>query len=124
LAQQITSTFDVVVCALSLAVLFATLFTGPLAGYLVRRQEARSATASVPPKASSREPKTAAAPTIVQPPQPSARPGIVRLKEDSTTVLHAPQTLRILRREPTSDATNRIPPSTPEAPSSGPIAGG
>ena len=34
LAQQITSTFDVVICALSLAVLVAMLFTGPLAAYL------------------------------------------------------------------------------------------
>jgi hypothetical protein len=106
LAQQITSTFDVVVCALSLAILVAMLFTGPLAGYLVRR----SATASVPPKAPSREPETAA-PTIVRPPQPSAVPRIVRLKEDSTTVLEAPPTLRILRREPTSGATARIPPN-------------
>ena len=32
LAQQITSTFDVVICLLSLAVLIAMLFTGPLAG--------------------------------------------------------------------------------------------
>ena len=38
LAQQITSTFDVVICLLSLTVLIAMLFTGPLAGYLVRRK--------------------------------------------------------------------------------------
>lgn len=37
LAQQITSTFDVVVGVLSLVVLAVMLFTGPLAGYLVRR---------------------------------------------------------------------------------------
>lgn len=95
LAQQITSTFDVVICALSLAVLVAMLFTGPLAGYLVRRRDTRATPA--PP---SSEPATAAAPTIVQPSQPSSMPRIVRLKEDSTTALAPPPTLRILRREP------------------------
>jgi hypothetical protein len=76
------------------------LFTGPLAGLLVRR-DARVAT---PP-----EPTMSAAPTIVRRPQSSAMPRIVRLKEDSTTVLPAPPTeefsapttaLRIQRREP------------------------
>ena len=108
LAQQITSTFDVVVCALSLAVLITMLFTGPLAGYLVRRREARVKPASAP---AAPEPTTTAAPTIVRPPQHAQVPRIVRLKEDSTTVLDAPRTLRILRREPTSDTTTRI--STP-----------
>ena len=112
LAQQITSTFDVVICALSLAVLVAMLFTGPLAGYLVRRRDARVATASEAPKPPSPQPTTSAAPTIVRPPQPSEMPRIVRLKEDSTTVLAAPSTeeisaattaLRIQRREPTSE---------------------
>lgn len=107
LAQQITSTFDVVICLLSLAVLIAMLFTGPLAGYLVRRKDAR--VAKVAPKAPSPEPATSAAPTIVPPTQPVAMPRIVRLKEDSTTVLPAPATeefaapttaLRIQRREP------------------------
>jgi hypothetical protein len=117
LAQQITSTFDVVICALSFTVLIAMLFTGPLAGYLVRRREARTAPAP-PPTPPSPEPPTAAAPTLGQPAQPSAIPKIVRLKEDSTTVIAAPATeefsaptatLRILRREPTSDATTRLP---------------
>jgi hypothetical protein len=112
LAQQITSTFDVVVCLLSLAVLVAMLFAGPLAGYLVRRQEARAV--SVPPRAQSPSPEpTSAPPTVARPAQPSQVPRIVRLKEDSTTVLPAPPTLRILRREPTSDATARIRPSGP-----------
>ena len=114
LAQQITSTFDVVICALSLTVLIAMLFTGPLAGYLVRRREARAAPAPPP----SPELPTAAAPTLGQPAPTSAMPKIVRLKEDSTTVIAAPPTeefsaptatLRILRREPTSDATARGP---------------
>jgi hypothetical protein len=132
LAQQITSTFDVVVCLLSLAVLVAMLFTGPLAGYLVRRREARIATASVPskPPASSPEPATSAAPTIARPPQPAQVPRIVRLKEDSTVVLAPAPTLRILRREPTSDTTTRVPTSSPNdagkppgTPPSGPVTG-
>ena len=119
LAQQITSTFDVVICLLSLTVLIAMLFTGPLAGYLVRRK-ARVASA---PKAPSPEPATSAPPTIVPPTQPVAMPRIVRLKEDSTTVLPAPATeefaapttaLRILRREPTSETE----------PPTGPVTGG
>jgi hypothetical protein len=117
LAQQITSTFDVVICALSLAVLVAMLFTGPLAGYLVRRREARTVTAPAPPTPDP-EPATTATPTVGWPWQPSAMPRIVRLKEDSTTVLAAPPTeeisaattaLRIQRREPTSDTTARAP---------------
>jgi hypothetical protein len=112
LAQQITSTFDVVICALSLAVLVAMLFTGPLTGYLVRHREARTATAAPP------APEPSAPPTIVRRPQHSQMPRIARLKEDSTTVLAAPATeefsaptatLRILRREPTSDATTQLP---------------
>jgi hypothetical protein len=99
LAQQITSTFDVVVCLLSLTILVAMLFTGPLAGYLVRRRDARVATAAAPPKPPTAEPTTSAPPTIVR---PAAMPRIVRLKEDSTTVLPAPPTLRIQRREPPS----------------------
>jgi hypothetical protein len=106
LAQQITSTFDVVVCLLSLAVLVAMLFAGPLAGYLVRRREAK--VVSAPPA-----PEPSAPPTVAKPSQPAPVPRIVRLKEDSTAVLPAPPTLRILRREPTSDATTRIPPSGP-----------
>jgi hypothetical protein len=110
LAQQITSTFDVVICALSLAVLIAMLFTGPLAGYLVRRQDARVATTAAPPA-----PEPSAPPTMVRRPQPSQMPRIARLKEDSTTVLAAPETeefttaLRIKRREPTSETTARNP---------------
>jgi hypothetical protein len=127
LAQQITSTFDVAVCALSLAVLVAMLFTGPLAGYLVRRRDTRIATASVPPKPSSPEPATSAAPTAARPTQPSAMPRIVRRKEDSTAVLAAPPTeefsaataaLRIQRREPAPDTTTRgpVPPNDSRAP--------
>lgn len=96
LAQQITSTFDVVVCLLSLIGLVAMLFTGPLAGYLMRRREARFPAAPAPPPEP--EPATAAAPRIV------------RLPRTATTVIPAPPTeeiaapttaLRIQRREPT-----------------------
>jgi hypothetical protein len=115
LAQQITSTFDVVVCALSFTIVIAMLFTGPLAGYLVRRREARVVPAPAPPPPEPEpEPPTAAAPTLGQPaptaPAPTvAVPKIVRLKEDSTIAFPAPQTeefssptatLRILRRHP------------------------
>jgi hypothetical protein len=106
LAQQLTSTFDVVVCVLSLAILVAALVTGPLAGYALRRRVTR-----------------AAAPTIVVArPQQKTVPRIVRLKEDSTRVLAeaAPTaTLRIQRRplastsEPDSAATTKAP--TPPA---------
>jgi hypothetical protein len=116
LAQQITSTFDVVISALSLAVLVAMLFTGPLAGYLVRRRDARFATASEPPKPRPPESAASAPPIIERRSQPSGMPRIARLKEDSTTALPTPTeefsaitaaALRIQRREPTSDETDR-----------------
>ena len=110
LAQQITSTFDVTVCALSFLVLAVMVFTGPFAGYLVRR-ETRSAkrvpeppTEIVPSKPAA---DSSAPPTIVRQPRAASVPRIVRLKEDSTTVLAAPpttdlqvptQALRIQRR--------------------------
>lgn len=110
LAQQITSTFDVTVCVLSLLVLAVMVFTGPFAGYLVRR-ETRSAkrapeppTEVVPAKPAA---DSSAPPTIARQPRAASVPRIVRLKEDSTTVLAAPpttdlqvptQALRIQRR--------------------------
>jgi hypothetical protein len=119
LAQQITSTFDVVICALSLAILVAVLVTGPLSGWLVRR---RATPAAAP---------TAAAPAVVPRPPNTAVPKIVRLKEDSTQLM-APATtavattevpvattaLRIQRRpspQAATDATEHIPaPSDPD----------
>ena len=130
LAQQITSTFDVTICALSLAVLVAMLFTGPLAGFLVRRRENRS---PKPAHSVSAAPPSAP-PTVARPAQPAEMPKIVRLREDSTTVLATPPTeeisaptaaLRILRREPSSDPTTQL--STPpdddgdQPTSSGPV---
>lgn len=105
LAQQITSTFDVTVCVLSFLVLAVMVFTGPFAGYLTRRESR----AAKPAKDSAPEPSTEALapPTIVRQPRAASMPRIVRLKEDSTTVLAAPpttdlqvptQTLRIQRR--------------------------
>jgi hypothetical protein len=124
LAQQITSTFDVVVCALSLAVVVAMLLTGPLAGYWTRRRETRAASAPPPvpvaPEAVAPEP--VAPPTIVRHPHAASVPKIARLKDDSTTVLPAPATepfvaptttLRIQRREPSSDATTHLPKPPP-----------
>ena len=84
LAQQITSTFDVVICALSLAVLVAMLFTVHSPLTWVRHREARTA---APPA-----PEPSAPPTIVRRPQRSQMPRIARLKEDSTTMLAAPAT--------------------------------
>ncbi|HEV7852082.1 MAG TPA: hypothetical protein VGP27_12110 [Mycobacterium sp.] len=130
LAQQITSTFDVVVCALSFAVLVTMLFTGPLAGYLVRRRDAGTAAPTSPPS-----PSASAPPTVARSSQPAAVPKIVRLREDSTTVLAAPPTeeisaptaaLRILRREPASDPTTQLPAPPKEAgeQASGPVTDG
>ncbi|WP_441962292.1 DUF7937 domain-containing protein [Mycolicibacterium houstonense] len=105
LAQQITSTFDVTVCVLSFLVLAVMVFTGPFAGYLTRRESR----AAKPAKDSAPEPSTEALapPTIARQPRAASVPRIVRLKEDSTTVLAAPpttdlqvptQALRIQRR--------------------------
>lgn len=103
LAQQITSTFDVVVCVLSLTVLAALLFTGPLAGYLLRR----AAKPAKPAKPAKVPAETAAAvtervpsadpapPTIVRQPRPAVQPKIARREDVSTTVLPAPPTTEL-----------------------------
>ena len=132
LAQQLTSTFDVVVCLLSLAILVAALVTGPLAGYVLRRREIRGArtVSDASPVSNADAPVEVAPPTIVlsrpqrQPmPMPMPMPRIVRLREDSTRVLAeaAPTaTLRIQRRPvgsspvSDSDATRKAPASTPD----------
>lgn len=108
LAQQITSTFDVAVCVLSLIVLAVMLFTGPLAGYMVRR-DARAAKPAKPaaPQAAA---DTSAPPTIVRQPQGAAMPRIARLRDDSTTVLpvapttqlQTPTTTLRIQRRPSS----------------------
>jgi hypothetical protein len=108
LAQQLTSTFDVVVCVLSLAILVAALVTGPLAGYVLRRRETRAAV-----------PEPSAPPTIVLArPQQKTIPRIVRLKEDSTRMLAeaAPTaTLRIQRRPPASTPDSAATTKAPAA---------
>ncbi|MET0700446.1 MAG: hypothetical protein ABWY93_12345 [Mycobacterium sp.] len=97
-AQQITSTFDVVVCGLSLAVLVAVLVTGPLAGAL--RRKTRPAT---PPAESAPPPKIVVAhqdSTVVLPSTSTAVP---------TTEIPAPTTaLRIQRRPRAADATTAL----------------
>ena len=116
LAQQITSTFDVAVCLVSLTVLVAMLFTGPLAGLLARRRDDRSAAAPPPPP----QPEPA---TVMVPPAPPT-PRIVRRPTDSTTVIPAPPTeqiaapttaLRIRRREPPTQAITPPDDSPPTA---------
>ncbi|MHC9290850.1 hypothetical protein ACRCUN_00190 [Mycobacterium sp. LTG2003] len=115
LAQQITSTFDVTVCALSLVVLVVMLFTGPLAGYLVRRGARPAKPAPAPPAAPEPTEDISAPPTIMRRPQAAAVPRIVRLKEDSTTVLPAPPTTEL--QVPTLRIQRR-PSSGPLGPSS------
>jgi hypothetical protein len=100
LAQQITSTFDVVVCVLSLTVLAALLFTGPLAGYLLRRATKPAKPAKVPAETAAavteRVPSAdPAPPTIVRQPRPAAAPKIARREDVSTTVLPAPPTTEL-----------------------------
>ena len=121
LAQQITSMFDVVICVLSLAIAVAVVVTGPLAGYLTRRRAPRKAAAAP------------VAPAPVPPrPQQTTMPKIVRLNQDSTTVLAPPTqvvpttevpvattALRIQRR-PERHAT----PDGPTVPAKRPFAAG
>jgi hypothetical protein len=121
LAQQITSMFDVVICVLSLAILVAVVVTGPLAGYLTRRRAPRKAAPARVPSA----PR----------PQQTTMPKIVRLNQDSTTVLAPPTqvvpttevhvattALRIQRRpEPTS---RHAAPDGPTVPAKRPFAAG
>jgi hypothetical protein len=125
LAQQITSTFDVVICVLSLAILVAVLVTGPLAGYVTRRRETRPPAEPSAPSPVAAAAPTAAAPAVTQRPQQTTVPRIVRIKEDSTKLLAAPTpsaettevpvattALRIQRRPAPAadaDATQHIP---------------
>jgi len=150
LAQQITSTFDVAICALSLAILVAALVTGPLAGLLVRRRETRAAAPKpVEPAPVEPAPPTTAAPAAAAT-QRVAMPKIVRIKEDSTQIIASPASvaptaqvpmpttevpvattaLRIQRRpeppSPSADATRHMPasPDGPTVPAKRPFADG
>ena len=110
LAQQITSTFDVVICALSLAILVAVLVTGPLAGYVLRRREIRKAS----PKPAAPDAKDGSASPTVALPEATSAPKIVRQQQDSTTAvptavspavttqIPAPTTALRIQRRPTS----------------------
>jgi hypothetical protein len=131
LAQQITSTFDVVICALSLAILVAVLVTGPLAGYVVRRRSATPDVKPTAPPAVAPAAPTAAAPVARQRPELTTVPKIVRLKEDSTRLLPTappsaettevpvPTTALRIQRRPEhrvdADATQHIPAPTEAA---------
>ncbi|OMC01035.1 hypothetical protein A5733_03080 [Mycobacterium sp. NS-7484] len=115
LAQQITSTFDVAVCVLSLLVLAVMVFTGPLVGYLARRESrsAKPVTAPTPPQPAV---EPSAPPTIVRQPRAAAVPKIVRLKEDRTTVLAAPPTTEL--HVPTTTLRIQRRPQRPPTPGS------
>jgi len=106
LAQQITSMFDVVICVLSLAILVAVVVTGPLAGYLTRRRAPRETAPAVV------EPPTA----VVPRPQQTTMPKIVRLKQDSTTVLAPPTQVVPTTEVPVATTALRIQ-RRPEPPS-------
>ncbi|GAY17826.1 hypothetical protein [Mycobacterium sp. shizuoka-1] len=96
LAQQITSTFDVVICWMAAGVLVAAVAVGPLAALLRARREPAAAAPAGPPPAATAVPTGAAptageAPTIFRaaPPEPDPVPGsaadrIARVLADST----------------------------------------
>jgi hypothetical protein len=103
LAQQITSTFDVTVAVLSLIVLAVMLFTGPLAGLVIRRTSAPTPAVPEPP-------------TVIQPQQTTV-PRIVRRRDERTTVLEAPETTVLAAPETTAlaapETTALEAPETP-----------
>ncbi len=109
-AQQITSTFDVVIVGLSLAILVAALVTGPLAGYILRRREIRAAApTAATPSAAQTQPPVPSRPAIARPPQKTV-PKIVRIKEDSTSLIDAPAPAAPTQQVPV--ATNELPAAT------------
>jgi hypothetical protein len=71
LAQQITSTFDVTLCGLALAVLYAAIVAGRLSGRRPRRRKRRPAHASRPAGPGGPPPPSAAATTRI----PAGAPG-------------------------------------------------
>lgn len=110
LAQQITSTFDVVICGLSVAILVAVLLTGPLAGWVVKRRAARpvaKAPAAKAPVAEAPVPVGAGAP-VAPPAAPAAPTGMLRIhrRPDPARADTAEPTamLRIQRRPETTGA--------------------
>jgi hypothetical protein len=87
LAQQITSTFDVVLCGLALGILVAAVITGQLSGRRLRRQKRRAARKpAVPP--------SAAATTRIPTGAPVSSPRIFRGPKDpdsATRQIRVPQ---------------------------------
>jgi hypothetical protein len=92
LAQQITSTFDVVLCGLALGILACAIITGHLTGRRLRRQQHRAARAS---DAKRRAPKAAAPPSAA-----------------ATTRIATGATPRIFRGD--DSATRQIPVERPK----------
>jgi hypothetical protein len=114
-AQQITSTFDVVIVGLSLAILVAALLTGPLAGYMLRRREIRAAApTAATPSAAQTQPPAPLRPAIARPPQTTV-PKIVRIKEDSTSrvATPAPATMEVPVATTALRIQRRPPPTSP-----------
>jgi hypothetical protein len=91
LAQQITSTFDVVLCGLASGILAFAIITGHLTGRRLRRQKRRAARAS---EAKRRAPKAAALPSAA-----------------ATTRIPTGASPRIFRGD--DSATRQIPVQTP-----------
>ena len=113
LAQQITSTFDVVLCGLALGILVAAVITGHLIGRRLRRQKRRAARARdaqrrVPTAATTRirvgatQPPSAAATTRIPTgasgespttviPQPARTPRIFRGDDSATRQISVPK---------------------------------
>ena len=119
LAQQITSTFDVVLCGLALGILAAVLISGRLAGRRLRRQKPRGAahsrTAKPPtpvapsaaattriPTAPARE--ATEAPTTVMS-RPGGSPRIFRGDDSATKQIQIPQVSKPQIYRPPKDPT-------------------
>ncbi|MGO9381059.1 MAG: hypothetical protein ACLP4W_02925 [Mycobacterium sp.] len=121
LAQQITSTFDVVLCGLALGILIAAIITGQLSGRRLRRQRRRAARKrAVPPGA---QPHSVAATTRIpvgHTPPPSAAattriPTRAPAPESPTTAIpQLARSPRIFRGPENRDsATRQIPVPKP-----------
>ncbi len=106
LAQQITSTFDVVLCGLALGILVSAIITGHLTGRRLRRQKHRAARAH---DAKRRAPKAAAPPSAAA----TTRIATGASGESPTTAIpQLARTPRIFRGD--DSATRQIPVAKPK----------
>jgi hypothetical protein len=120
LAQQITSTFDVVLCGLALCILAAAIITGHLSGRRLRRQKRRAARKrAVPPSAQSPSAEaTTRIPTGAQPPSaaPTTRARVGGTPppsaEATTAIPQLARSPRIFRGD--DAATRQIPVRKPK----------